>query len=92
MMAKLKCEATEGLRSAEATITVVDYEGKPQYFPLDRGLLTQGEQGCAIPVRILQFNEAKDLVLINLPVEADSGTQRIWVLAEDLSRIMETVQ
>src|SRR5438552_3256586 len=33
-MPKLYCNVSEGLRKAEATVTVSEYDGTPQHFPL----------------------------------------------------------
>ena len=78
---------SEGLRKAEATVTVSEYDGTPQHFPLDRGLITKTGGRSAIPVGVIQYagNAGDDeLALVSLPVEADSGTQRIWVKLSDL--------
>jgi hypothetical protein len=91
MMAKLYCTVSEGLRSAEASITVTEYDGSPQHFPLDRGMITRAEGRDTIPVRILQRDERGELALVSLPVEADSGTQRIWVKVKDLISHKEAV-
>ena len=91
-MAKLRCEVSTGLRPAEASVTVTEYDGTPQYFPLDRGLVDTSNGKTTIPVLILQENEDGDLALVTLPVEADSGTQRIWVAFEQLEDVEETVR
>ena len=86
-MPKLYCNVSDGLRKAEATVTVSEYDGTPQHFPLDRGLIAKTGGRSAIPVGVIQYagNAGDDeLALVSLPVEADSGTQRIWVKLSDL--------
>lgn len=86
-MPKLYCKLSEGLRKAEATVTVSEYDGTPQHFPLDRGLITKINGKYVIPVSIIHYAgdaEDNELALVSLPVEADSGTQRIWVKLSDL--------
>lgn len=83
-MAKLHCSVSEGLRKAEATVTVQEYDGTPQHFPLDRGLISRSTGRDMIPVRVLQYDQTGELALVSLPVEADSGTQRIWVKTTSL--------
>jgi hypothetical protein len=79
-MAQLLCtKVEEGLRPAEATVTIQEYDGRPQYLPVDRELLTQQGQSCYLPVRILGVDGVKKLALIALPIEADSGANRLWV-------------
>src|SRR6516162_8612517 len=72
-MPKPYCNVSEGLRKAEATVTVSEYDGTSQHFPLDRGLITKAGGRSAIPVGVIQYTG-----------EADSGTQRIWVRLSDL--------
>ena len=86
-MARLYCSVSEGLRKAEATVTVSEYDGTSQHFPLDRGLITKAGGRSAIPVGVIQYAgdaEGGEMALVSLPVEADSGTQRIWVRPSDL--------
>jgi hypothetical protein len=86
-MPRLFCNVTDGLRKAEATITVSEDDGTLQHFPLDRGLITKIVGKYAIPVSVIQYAESDEddeLALVSLPVEADSGTQRIWVKLSDL--------
>ena len=86
-MPKLYCKVSEGLRKAEATVTVSEYDGTVQHFPLDRGLIATTGGKPAIPVGVVHYAEngrEERLALVSLPVEADSGTQRIWVKLSDL--------
>lgn len=83
-MPQLRCEVAEGLRPAEATITVRDHAGKPEHFPLDRGMVSGAGDRATISVFPVVRSDDGRLVSVQLPVEADSGTWRIWVRAEDL--------
>jgi hypothetical protein len=77
---ELLCASVEdGLRPAEATVTVQEYDGSPQYMPVDRELLSRHGSSYYLPVRVLGVDRAKKLALISLPVEADSGANRLWV-------------
>jgi hypothetical protein len=79
-MAQLLCmKVEEGLRPAEATVTIEEYDGRPQYLPVDRELLTQEGRSHYLPVRILRVDRARNLALVVLPIEADSGANRLWV-------------
>lgn len=94
-MPKIYCNVSDGLRKAEATVTVAEYDGTLQHFPLDRGLITKSGTRFAIPVGVIQYSgnsEHDQLALVSLPVEADSGTQRIWVKLSDLVGEKATVQ
>ena len=88
-MTNLRCEVAEGLRQAEVSITVTEFDGRLQYFPLDRGLVSRIDNRNTIPVRVIQRDDEADAFLVSLPVEADSGTHRIWVRAGHLEQVKE---
>jgi hypothetical protein len=86
-MPKLYCKVSEGLRKTEATVTISEYDGTVQHFPLDRGLIATTGGRPTIPVGVVHYarnGQDEGLALVSLPVEADSGTQRIWVRISDL--------
>jgi hypothetical protein len=94
-MPKLSCKVSEGLRQAEATVTVSEYDGTVQHFPLDRGLISTARGKPTIPVGVVHYatnGQDDGLALVSLPVEADSGTQRIWVRLSDLILEKEPVK
>jgi hypothetical protein len=78
-MALVQCEVSDGLRDAEATVTIMSYAGRPEYLPVDRGFLRHEGENHYLPVAVIHTDEAKGAILIALPVEADSGAYRIWV-------------
>jgi hypothetical protein len=90
-MARIYCKVSEGLRQAEASVTVTEYDGTPQHFPLDRGLISKVGGQDTVPVRLIQYDQSGALALVSLPVEADSGTQRIWVESKTLAATREPV-
>jgi hypothetical protein len=94
-MPKLYCKVSEGLRQAEATVTVSEYDGTVQHCPLDRGLISTTKGKPAVPVGVVHYaanGQDDGLALVSLPVEADSGTQRIWVRLSDLILEKEPVK
>ena len=78
-MALVLCEVSDGLRDAEATVTIMSYGGRPEFLPVDRGFVRREGDQNYLPVAVLHTDEARGAVLISLPVEADSGAHRIWV-------------
>jgi hypothetical protein len=84
-MAQLLCEVGPGLRAAEATVKVRDYEGRPEFLPTDRHLLARVNGHHFLPVRVIIHDEGRRAALVELPVEADSGAHRIWVRSSDLN-------
>jgi len=91
-MDMLICEVSEGARSAEATVTVKDVQGRREFLPVDRQLIVEEGGKHYLPVTIVHIDEAKKLALVALPVEADSGAHRIWVKRSQLRQPTEVVQ
>jgi hypothetical protein len=89
-VAQLICEISEGLRPSEATVMVTDAQNLRHFLPVDRDLLTSENGRSYLPVGLVHLDETKKLALIELPVEADSGTSRIWVKQKQLV-LSETV-
>jgi hypothetical protein len=79
VMAQVICEVSEGLRKSEATVKLMTYEGRPEYLPVDRGLLSQDGDRYYLAVGLLHVSREKNAALVSLPVEADSGAHRVWV-------------
>jgi hypothetical protein len=83
-MGLLVCEILEGARQAEATAVVKDVRGCREFLPVDRDLLAEEEGRHWVPVSLIHVDAARQLALVGLPVEADSGAHRIWVKLSSL--------
>jgi hypothetical protein len=83
-MAEVICKVTPGLRQAEATVTVHDIEGNPEVLPVDRDFLSREGDNYFLPVHVIHVDDRRKASLVSLPVEADSGANRIWVKTSDL--------
>jgi hypothetical protein len=85
-MAQVLCEVSEGLRKSEATVKLITFDGRPEFLPVDRGLLsTQGDKHY-LSVPVIHISQEKKAALIALPVEADSGAHRVWVHLDKLKQ------
>jgi hypothetical protein len=78
-MAQVICEVSEGLRKSEATVKLVTFDGRPEFLPVDRGLLSTEGDMHFLSVPVIYISQEKKVALIALPVEADSGAHRVWV-------------
>ena len=85
-MASVLCEVTDGLRPSEATVKLTTFDGRPEFLPVDRGLLSSDGNGFYLSVPVIHINHEKKAALIGLPVEADSGAHRVWVHLEKLKQ------
>jgi hypothetical protein len=85
-MAQVLCEVSDGLRNSEATVKLVGYDGRPEFLPVDRGLLSEDGGKHYLSVGLVHIHSEKKAALISLPVEADSGAHRLWVKLEQLKQ------
>jgi hypothetical protein len=83
-MAQVLCEVSEGLRPSEATVKLTTYNGRPEFLPVDRGLLADEGERHYLSVGLVFVNREQQAALVSLPVEADSGAHRLWVKLDHL--------
>lgn len=89
-MAEVICEVSPGLRDSERTVAVRDVRGPRHFLRVEATFLTRAGSDWYLPIGVVGVDEAKQLAWIELPHEADSGANRLWVrLAElrDFSRV-----
>jgi hypothetical protein len=75
----LQCEVTDGPREGFKSVGVPSIEGFMEYLSIEeRFLVRQGDE-YLLPVRKVGNDRTHDTALVQLPVEADSGANRVWV-------------
>jgi hypothetical protein len=83
-MARVLCTVTEGLRQAEATVEIRDANGRREFLPIARDFLMYENGQAYLPVPVLALDRREKVALVALPIEADSGANRIWVKTANL--------
>jgi hypothetical protein len=83
-MAQVICEVSPGLRESERTVAVRDIRGPRHFLRVEAGYLTSVGTDWYLPIGVVGVDEAKQLALIELPHEADSGANRLWVRLSEL--------
>lgn len=78
-MALVRCEVTEGPRGGFKTVGVPSIEGHTEYLTIEERFLVRRDNAYLLPVRLIGRDRRFDTVLVQLPVEADSGANRVWV-------------
>lgn len=73
----VKCETREGLRSTEVSVCVSEAANGKQFLRVERTMLLEESGNHYLPVGVLTHNGKS--ALIELPHEADSGANRLWV-------------
>lgn len=78
-MKLIRCTVTEGPRSGFKAIEVPSAEGYGEHFSIEVRFLKQEGDEFLLPVRVVGWDSVQKLSLIQLPVEADSGANRMWI-------------
>jgi hypothetical protein len=82
MNALVACEVSEGLRPSEVTVAVDDVRGKRQFLRVPRDFPSRVDGKWFLTVGVI-YDDRSGPVLVELPHEADSGANRVWVARED---------
>jgi hypothetical protein len=87
-MSLVLCEVGPGLREEEASVAVRDVNGRAQRLRVDKDFVVTRDHEQYLPIGVVATHPdaAKKAVLIELPHEADSGVNRLWVPADHLLR------
>jgi len=84
-MTKLLCtRVSRGLREADAIATLRDVHGRQHFLQIEKDLLTHDNSHAYLPVAFVGSDARTGAVLIELPHEAETGVNRLWVRAEDV--------
>jgi len=89
-MAKLRCEnVSEGLRASDAVATFRDYSGRQHFIRVERDFLDEESGHYYLPVGVVHIDPRTNLVWIELPHEAETGANRLWVTQDQLDEPIE---
>lgn len=89
-MAKVRCEAVlEGLRASEAVATLRDYHGRRHFIRVERDFLSEQGGATYLPVGVVHVDPRTNAVLVELPHEAETGANRLWVKQDQLDEPVE---
>lgn len=84
-MTQLPCEqVTQGLRESERTVAVRDVHGRRQFLRVELDFLTRDGDRYWLPVGKVYEDRERGLTLVELPQEAETGANRLWVRSADL--------
>ena len=86
-MVLVQCEVRPGIGSLDASVAVRDTANARTFLQIDRDFPTQRDGQTYLPVGLVYRDKEKGVALIEFPVEADSGTHRLWV---PLSSLLDT--
>ena len=78
------CQEEPGIREGDVTASVRDVNGRLQFVQVTAGLISRDGGKSYLPVGFVDIQRRTRTVLIELPTEADSGANRLWVKFDDL--------
>ncbi len=91
-MALVKCEVSEGPRPGFKAVGVRSIEGHVEYLAIEERFLAQRGGEYLLPVRLVGRDRRYNTALVQLPLEADSGANRVWVKSEQLADAPDEVR
>jgi hypothetical protein len=84
-MTQLLCaRVSPGLREADVIATLRDVHGRQHFLYVEKDFLTHDNSHAYLPVAFVGRDARTGAVLVELPHEAETGVNRLWVPAEDL--------
>jgi hypothetical protein len=84
-------EVRRGGRPSDALAIFQDFNGGRHFLRVDRGCLLDQDGHTYLPITIVHVNPL-NLVLIELPYEAETGAKRFWVKQDQVDRPVEVLQ
>lgn len=84
-MELIKCDVTDGPRPGTKSIAVASVEGHSEFLSIEERFLVARRGELLLPVRLIGRDKNYGTVLVQLPVEADSGANRVWVMESAMS-------
>jgi len=90
-MPQVLCDVSEGLSERNVNVAVKDANSVRQFLLVDRDFVVEERGRSYLPVEVVYISKEKQVALIELPQEADSGVNRIWVKLSDLNDKSESL-
>jgi hypothetical protein len=78
-MTMVRCEITEGPREGYKTVGVPSAAGHMEYLAIEERFLVKDNGAYLLPVDVVGKDPRYGTLLVQLPFEADSGANRVWV-------------
>jgi hypothetical protein len=89
-MNKARCDSvSEGLSSSEALVSLHDYHRKRHFIRVERDFLSHENGASYLPVGVVYIDPKTRAVLIELPHEAETGANRLWINPDQLVEPVE---
>lgn len=86
-MAQVEVEVLDTAASSEEkTVAITNSKNHPEYLQVPATYLQFEREKAYLTVSVIHVDRATGQLLIQLPFEADSGANRLWILKHTLLR------
>jgi hypothetical protein len=90
IMAKIRCiGVSDGLRPSEIVAKFADYNDRKHFIRVEQDFVDQEQGSTFLPVGIIHVNPKAKAVLVELPHEAETGINRLWVKEDQVVELVE---
>ena len=76
---EVECETTPSDLYETEVVGVPDETGNIHFLRLAQGAVHRVGEKSYLPIGIVEVDQRRGRVLIQLPIEADSGANRLWI-------------
>ncbi len=83
-MALVRCEVEEGARPGYVSVGVPGVQGRKEYLSMEDRFLVRHEDGLYVFVIVIGRDPRHGTLLVQLPTEADSGANRMWIASDSV--------
>jgi hypothetical protein len=84
-MPLVRCQVSEGPRPGFKAVGIPSVEGHTEYLTIEERFLVKRNGDYLLPVGVVGTDRRHGTTLIQLPLEADSGANRVWVRSETIA-------
>ena len=84
-----KTEPGGNPRASEALATFRDYRGRRHFIRVERDFLSEQGGRHYLPIGVVHVDSRTKMMLIELPHEAETGANRLWVTQDQLDEPIE---
>lgn len=89
-MSKVRCESVSpGLRDSEVVAAFRDADGRRHFIRVERDFLSEEGGFYYLPIGVVHVDSRSKMVLIELPHEAETGANRLWIKPDQLDKPLE---
>ena len=83
-MTLVRCQISEGPRPGFKEVGVTSVEGHNEFLAVEERFLARRNGDILLPVEVVGRDPRHGTTLVQLPFEADSGANRVWVRSDDV--------